>query len=187
MLECTLSCKGIPKVAWNQFCSQSCWVGGDGWGLVFDTGPCKDTRVFLYKNHTVWMKLEAERSIVGYDIILFVCCLDTSMNGLRILFLPINGLEWRFYLDQLHHHVSDPKSGHCPEFPSPVGLISLLHRRQTGGRPGKFLKKMYLIPGCTEPRGATPHNFTPDVEIGGKWVRFGPGGRETESCYMGVF
>ena len=39
------------------------------------------------------------------------------------------------------------------------------------------------------PRGATPHHLTADVwaQIGGKWVLFGPGGRETEYCYMGVF
>ena len=37
--------------------------------------------------------------------------------------------------------------------------------------------------------GATPHHLTPDVwaQIGGKWVIFGPGGREMEYCYMGVF
>ena len=40
-----------------------------------------------------------------------------------------------------------------------------------------------------DPRGATPHHLSPDVwpQIGGKWVLFGHGQRETESCYMGVF
>ena len=38
-------------------------------------------------------------------------------------------------------------------------------------------------------RGATPHHLTLDVcaQIGGKWVLFGPGGRETVYCYMGIF
>ena len=38
------------------------------------------------------------------------------------------------------------------------------------------------------PRGVTPHHLTPDVwaQIGGKWVLFGTGGRETVSPYMGV-
>ena len=37
--------------------------------------------------------------------------------------------------------------------------------------------------------GATPQHLTPDVwaQIRGKWVHFGPGEMETESCYMGVF
>ena len=39
------------------------------------------------------------------------------------------------------------------------------------------------------PRGATPDQLTPDVwaQIGGKWVLFGHGGRETVSPYMGIF
>ena len=39
------------------------------------------------------------------------------------------------------------------------------------------------------PRGATLHQLTRDVwdQIGGKWVLFGHGGRETVSPYMGIF
>ena len=41
------------------------------------------------------------------------------------------------------------------------------------------------------PRGVTPQHLTLDVwaQIGGKWVLFGPRGRETEYryLYMGVF
>ena len=39
------------------------------------------------------------------------------------------------------------------------------------------------------PRGATPHQVTPGVwaQIGGKWVLFGHGGRETVSPYMSIF
>ena len=39
------------------------------------------------------------------------------------------------------------------------------------------------------PRWATLHQLTPDVwaHIGGKWVLFGHGGRQTVSPYMGIF